>query len=416
MNTNDKSLHIGITTSVIQRGRTGVAQYVFALVRALLSQAQQHQITLFVLDEDVGLFDFVAGRMRIVVVPERWRPAVRNVWWHQTRLPKLARELQLDVLHVPSYRRMLWRAPCATVATIHDLAPFHVAAKYDVARMFYGRVVARALARRQDAVIAVSGNTARDIERYFQIPLDRQQVVLNGLDHSRFHPGDAEVSLEVVTQLWPQLAHPFFLYLSRIEHPGKNHLRLITAFELFKAATKSPCQLVLGGSDWHGAEVIHSAAQRSPFCKDIHFLGFVDDDTLPHLYRTARGMVYPSLFEGFGLPPVEAMACVCPVIASERGSLAEVLGESALVVDPDDTRSIAHAMKQVFCDETLRSQLIACGLENAQRFRWDHNAAAVLGVYENAVQRFEDSCHAESSTRLSRAHGATITLPHPAAP
>jgi glycosyltransferase involved in cell wall biosynthesis len=385
-------------------------------VRALLAQAQRHDITLFVLEEDVGLFSFAADKMRIVVVPERWRPAVRNVWWHQTRLPKLAKELQLDVLHVPSYRRMLWSAPCATVATIHDLAPFHVAAKYDVARMFYGRVVARALARRQDEVIAVSGSTAQDIERFFQIPLERQQVILNGLDHERFHPGDAEVSLEMVTQRWPQLAHPYFLYLSRIEHPGKNHLRLITAFEQFKAATKSPCQLVLGGSDWHGAEVIHSAAQRSPFCSDIHFLGFVDDAMLPHLYRTARGMVYPSLFEGFGLPPVEAMACGCPVIASERGSLAEVLGDSALVVDPDDARSIAHAMKQLFGDVTLRAQLIACGLDNAQRFRWDHNVAAVLGVYEHAVQHFAISRHAVLSTRLSRAHGGEITHSIPAVP
>src|SRR5213076_81814 len=122
-----------------------------------------HRFTLFVLAEDLPLFDFARDKMEFVVVPERFRPPVKNILWHQTELPSLVRQLRLDVLHVPSYRRLLWPKPCALVATIHDLAPFHVARKYDWKRMFYGRVVARKLARRQDEIIAISANTARDI-------------------------------------------------------------------------------------------------------------------------------------------------------------------------------------------------------------------------------------------------------------
>src|SRR5207244_2020725 len=99
-------------------------------------------------EEDLPLFDFLQGRMKIVIVPERFRPAVKNIFWHQTELVRLARKLQLDVLHVPSYRRLLWSAPCARVATIHDLAPFRVARKYDWKRMFYGKVIVKQLARR----------------------------------------------------------------------------------------------------------------------------------------------------------------------------------------------------------------------------------------------------------------------------
>jgi len=189
-------MRIGFSTSVIQRGKTGVAQYVFALLRALKNQnshsspssTNQH-FTLFVLEEDVPLFDFLGGAMEIVPVSERFRPAVKNVLWHQTHLARLALQHRLDVLHIPSYRRMLWRRPCALLATIHDLAPFHVPEKYDWKRMFYGRVVVRRLAHRQHRIIAISENTARDIVQFFKVDRSRITVIHNGLEHDRFFPG-----------------------------------------------------------------------------------------------------------------------------------------------------------------------------------------------------------------------------------
>src|SRR5213593_550577 len=165
-------MRIGLSTSVIQRGHTGVAQYVFALTRSLLAHTTEHQFTLFVLEEDLPLFDFAKSARQLVAVPEKFRPPVKNILWHQRRLPALVREHRLDVLHVPSYRRLLWRRPCALVATIHDLAPFKVSRKYDWKRMLYGRVVARRLARRQHRIIVISENTARDVSTYFGVARD----------------------------------------------------------------------------------------------------------------------------------------------------------------------------------------------------------------------------------------------------
>ena len=116
-------MRIAISTSVLQRGKSGVGQYILALVRALLKEPGDHRIVLFVLEEDLPLFQFVAGRAEIVTVPERYRPAVKNIVWHQMVLPSLLRQWRVDVLHVPSYRRLLFQHPCALVATIHDLAP-----------------------------------------------------------------------------------------------------------------------------------------------------------------------------------------------------------------------------------------------------------------------------------------------------
>ena len=379
-------MNIGLSTSVIQRGKTGIAQYLFALLRAFASHTAHHQFTLFVLEEDLPLFDFLPGSMQIVPVPERFRPPVQNILWHQVQLPKLVRQLRLDVLHVPSYRRLLWPRPCPLVATIHDLAPFRVANKYDWRRMFYGRVVSRRLARRQDRIIAISQNTADDVKKYFGLPDERITVIHNGLEHERFFPGSAETARAEIGRRHG-LRNPFFLYLARLEHPAKNHVRLIAAFNQFKAAHGSNWQLVFGGSDWHGAEMIYAAIKASPFAAEIRALGFVEDKELPDLYRAADAFVYPSLYEGFGMPPIEAMACGCPVISSTRGSLKEVVGEAAALVNPDDVNSLAQQLAVLANDGALRARLRTAGLAQAQRFNWRTTATKTLQVYQQAMER-----------------------------
>jgi len=382
-------MRIGISTSVIQRGKTGIAQYLFALLRAFLPYANENEFVLFVLAEDLPLFDFAKNKMRIIPVAEKFRAPVKNILWHQRALARLARDLELDVLHVPSYRRLLWSGPCPLVATIHDLAPFRVPKKYNPARMFYGRVIARRLAQRQDAVIAISDNTARDIREFFGVSPARIRVIHNGLEHDRFFPGSREQAQAEIAQRH-KLYAPFFLYVARLEHPAKNHVRLISAFNEFKARTGSDWQLVFGGGDWHGAEAIHSAARQSPFAADIRFLGFVADDDLPNLYRAAEVLVYPSLYEGFGMPPIEAMACGCPVICSTRGSLGEIVGNAAALADPEDVDFMAKQLSLLAKDANLRERFRQAGLARARDFDWNRTAAETLSIYARVGQTAEN--------------------------
>jgi glycosyltransferase involved in cell wall biosynthesis len=392
-------MRIGISTSVIQRGKTGVAQYLFGLLRAFARLGGQHEFVLFVLEEDQPLFEFAGPTMQILPVHERFRPPIRNILWHQVHLPRLARQLRLDVLHVPSYRRLLWSRPCPRVATIHDLAPFRVPRKYDWTRMFYGRVVARRLARRQEAVIAVSQNTADDLAACFGLAPDRVTVIHNGVDHDRFQPGPKDHAKTLVAGRHG-LDQPFFLYVARLEHPGKNHWRLIAAFDEFKTQTRSAWQLALAGSDWHGADVIHARIQASPFARDIRCLGFVPDADIPALFRAADVFVYPSLYEGFGIPPVEAMASGTPVLCSTRGSLAEIVGAAAATANPEDIPSLERQMERLATDAGLRERLRAAGLEHAQRFHWDRAARATLEVYARAI------ASADRSPCLTALHAA----------
>lgn len=381
-------MNVGLSTSVIQRGKSGVARYVLSLVESFLPYSGEHRFILFVLEDDLPLFAFAEPQMTLVAVPERYRSPVRDILWHQIILPRLAHKYKLDVLHIPSYRRMLYRAPCPIVSTIHDLAPFQVAGKYSRARMLYGRNVIRRLARKQKQVITVSRATACDLSHYCGLPKERITVIHNGINHERFNPGD-----RVAAKSWVAEKHAidesFFLYVARLEHPAKNHARLVDAFNRFKSGTGSPWKLVLGGSDWHGAEIIHQCIEASPYRNDIYKLGFVGDLDLPNWYRAADVFVFPSLFEGFGLPPLEAMACGCPVLSSTRGALAEAIGEAAATVDPENVEDLQEQMTRLAEDTNLQITLRQSGLKHAKRFTWAKAAEATLRVYEDVLAERE---------------------------
>ncbi len=375
-------MNIGISTSVVQRGKTGVGQYILALVRALIAAKSPHRFILFVLEDDLPLFAFAREDMTLVSVPERHRSPLLNIIWHQITLPKLVRQHKIDVLHIPSYRRMLWRHPCPLVATIHDLAPLCVKGKYDLLRTFYARWVVKHLAKRQDQIIAVSNNTAQDIKHFFLTPSSKLNVVHNGVDHSHYYSENVDCSKALITQRYG-LTSPFFLYVSRLEHPGKNHIRLIKAFEMLHKSHPD-WRLVFAGSDWDGAEIIHEAVSKSNCKNSIRSLGFVPSEVLPDLMRAAEVFVYPSLYEGFGLPIAEAMACGCPVICSNCNSMLEVAGDAAATANPENVLAWKTQLKRLASNPHLRRKHALAGLQRARSFDWKHTASASIKVFEAA--------------------------------
>jgi glycosyltransferase involved in cell wall biosynthesis len=373
------SIHVALSTSVIQRGKSGVASYVFGLLDGLRAINAPVKLTLLGLAEDRPLFEKWLDRCAWEPVAENWRPAARNIAWHQTLLRPVLKRLRADVLHIPSYRRIVWKSPVPQVVTIHDCAAFAVRGKYDFARMVYGKQVVTRLARHANQIMTVSHATATDVERHFKIPSNEIKVVWNGIDHAAFHPRPHADARHALEKKFGQTA-PYFLYLARLEHPGKNHVRLIEAFEKFAAQNPARSEhLIFGGADWHGAEVIHQRIAASPLRERIRNLGFVDKADLPLWYSGATAMIYPSLFEGFGLPPVEAMACGCPVISSTRGSLGEVVGDAARHIEPENIEDMAAALSEITPES--RGAWSQRGIERASKFHWERAARAVVESY-----------------------------------
>ena len=357
-------------------GRSGIGRYLHEILPGL---ASGHEVQLLGDERDLQVFgpSLPLERTRVAAP---WTGTLGNLVWQQTLLPRRARGSQ--VLFLPAANRRLPGA-CAipTVGTVHDLSFLHIPDKYDgVHRLYHHQVLPR-LIRRLTHVITVSQSSKRDILAFTGLAPERVSVIPNGVDTSRLGPlttGEAHRQLE---GLLPT-DRPYLVYVSRIEHPGKNHVRLIEAFARLKASQRLPHRLVLAGPDRERAAEVHAAAAASGCGEDILFPGFIPDDRLNALYAGAELAVYPSLYEGFGLPILESMACGAPVACADSSSLPEVAGDAADYFDPRASDSLAASLARLLDDAPRRQALRAAGLRRAQAFSWSESARQTRQLLE----------------------------------
>ena len=332
-----------ITAGVIDGGRSGVGRYIIELVASLRAGHAGVDLHVAGLDADRKFFPAIDDE-HWLTIPERCAGGVMSFLWHQLALPGHLRRRKIELLHSPTYRRIVWRSPVPQVATIHDCAPFVLRDKYGFLRGLLGRQIAPALARRCRQVIAVSHHTAKDLCRFMNLPEAKVHTVWNGIDHGQYHARSESEIAEFLKRKGQ--AHRYFLFVARLEHPGKNHVGLIAAYERFREKQpQASTQLVLGGSDWMGAEVIHQRIAASPYRDDIRVLGFVPDEDLPLWYCGCSAIVMPTFFEGFGLPVIEAYACGAAAGLSDIGALHEVGGDLAEFFDPRDAGAMADCLR-----------------------------------------------------------------------
>lgn len=342
-------------------GKSGISVYVREVVRAL--RAEGHRV-ICIFEGEPPQEDWVSEP---VAVPRRG--ALFSMLYHLFVLPCLIRRLKPDCCILPAAnRRAFVRYPVPSVAVVHDLSQYHVAAKYDAFRMFYVKRLLPFFVRRATAVVAISKSTARDLVRYWKIPESRISVVYDG-----FTPVPVRTEGRSPKSV---------LYLSRIEHPGKNHVNLIRAYNLLPADLVSAHPLVLAGGDWNGAEAVHAEAANSPYRDSIHFTGFVPDADIADLWADAAAYVFPSRFEGFGLSLLEAMSLGIPCACSKTSSLGE-LGEGvAELFDPEKPGEIAAALVKILTKpDAVR---IAAGRRRAADFSWAKCARGLLAAFPKA--------------------------------
>lgn len=377
------AMKVLLSAGMIQGGRSGVGRYVIALSEALTREQPGVVLHVAGLDADRALFPWVPDS-RWIRIPSNMSGGAANLWWHQSSLNGIVRQHGIDLVHIPSYRRMVFRCSVPQVATIHDCAPFILRGKYDWFRGFFGRVVVPVIARRVNRVIAVSNTAAADIVRFMKVPAEKVTTLPNGIDHRMFRPQTREAIAAFRKRMG--LPDSFFLYVSRLEHPAKNHLRLIHAFENLAASGDYQGQLILPGAPWHGSEVIANAVSNSRFRDRIRLAGFVENADLPLWYAAADALVFPSLMEGFGLPLLEAQACHTRIACSNATSLPEVSGPAGILFEGTDEASIAAAMRTLAAmpaDERQRRE--EEGIRWAGGFTWSAHAKGATAVYREVL-------------------------------
>ncbi|GAC1380747.1 MAG: glycosyltransferase family 1 protein [Ktedonobacteraceae bacterium] len=381
-------MHIGINAQLLSFSQNyrngGVSRYIRYLLTELVQQPRQHEYTVFVNGQEV-IEQLAAKHRQITYIPVPWsetRPAAR-VAWEQFTLPSLVRQKHIDVLHSPvNVLPTLLPASCAGVVTLHDLAFLRFPNVLPRSKRLYHRTFTVRSIRHAARVITVSESTKQDAIELIGMAGEQIQTVYPCID-KRF----SNVPTEDEGQTFRQqqgLAGGYILYLGTLE-PRKNITTLIEAYaQLRKRYARSEKLVLAGGKGWL-YDSIFERVQQLGLEAEVLFPGFVADAEQTLWYRAAAAFVYPSLYEGFGIPVAEALACGVPVVTSNVSSLPEAGADIALSIDPHDVEAMAAALNTAITDQTLRQKCRTMALSVAQRFSAQMMVAQTIDVYEQAA-------------------------------
>ncbi len=355
----------------------GIGTYVSNLVRGLARLDHDHEYTLICRPDDVDFVRALGPNFR------DWSDRSGNYTvQEQLTIPVDVWRAKPDLFHAPHYV-LPPLTPGKTVVTIHDCIHLRFP-QYLPNRLahWYAQVFLAGAARKASRVITVSEASKRDIIHFLHTPASKVEVVYNGFDERLTSPSPED---EARVRDRFQLDAPFVLYAGNIK-PHKNVDRLIEAFAQLRQRGMTSVKLLIIGDDISKYSNLRRLVHRHQLHQQVRFLGFVSTDTLAALYQLAQVFVFPSLYEGFGLPPLEAMANGTPVITSNVSSLPEVVGDAALLIDPLDSESLADAMYRVLNEPDLRADLVRRGHERVKAFSWDRSVERTHQIYLDVMR------------------------------
>lgn len=365
-------------TAAVQQG-AGIGRYVRELVAALLRLEAPLDYRLFAASPTP--LPKLPFRVKRLPFHDRWLMRV----WHRARIPVPVELITgpIDLYHSPDFTLPPTLPRTRTLLTVHDLSfERDPDSADDRLRAFLSAVVPRSVAR-ADHVLADSQATKEDLIELWGTRAEKVTVLYCGVD-ARFQPVTDPAALAAVRNRYGLGQGPFVLSVSTLQ-PRKNYQRLVQAFAPLAARYRELKLVIGGGKGWRYDEIL-AEPERLGIGGRVLFPGFIGEADLPALYSAATVMAYPSLYEGFGLPVLEAMACGTPVIASNRSSLPEVTADAGLQVDPLDIEAWTDGLVTLIEDTALRRELVARGLAWARRFSWDRAARQLLDVYQHLLQ------------------------------
>ena len=374
-------MKIGIDTFACDGGRSAIGVYLLQILKRIPPSGANYELfgweyDRFAYSEAAPDFEFIP-RCSI-------NGRLADFFWHVAKYPTFAQTRAWDACFFPAaHRRLSVKSPCPTVGVVHDMAPWWGLRKREYLNTII-RILLPSALRRLDRIIAVSHWVKQELVDIAKMKENKIEVVPNGIDLQAFYPRSRGEESVVLIQPF-SFRRPYILYAAKLEHPVKNHVKLIEAFGIFKERTKYPHRLVLAGGDSKGAEKVKEAAAASPQRNDIFFTGHFPATSLPELYSGADIVVIPSMYEGFGMGVLEAMASGIPVACARAASLPETAEHAALYFDPRSAEDMADRMVTLTTNREIHRECRSLGLEQARKYSWDRCASHTLEVIQEMV-------------------------------
>jgi glycosyltransferase involved in cell wall biosynthesis len=375
-------MRVGIVASALI-GRAqwgGMSIYTRELTRHLVQCAEDVEITLFLHPLNVKRFAISHPRVQIVTIP---LPTRQPQYWEQIVVPWHIKRIEQDLIHFTAYASTPLCPVPFVVSTLDLTYRRYPHARSGVLTTLYWRVIAEAGIRQAEHVITISKCSKLDIQEL--LGLENKEITVTYLaPRPMFRPIDKEVALEQVRKKHPRVYKPYLLFVGTLE-PVKNLTNLVKAYGLALASETVVQDLVIVGQKGWGEHPLYALIDGLGLSHRVVFTGYVPDEDLPYLYSAADALIFPSLYEGFGLPIVEAMACGTPVMTSNRSATGEVGADAVLLVDPTSVPDMARGIKALCKDEGFRKDLSKRGQERAAFFSWDKCARQTMDVYKQVV-------------------------------
>ena len=370
-------MRIGVNTRLLLKGKLeGIGWFTYQTLERMVHLHPEHEFVFFFDRPYDKSFVFSSNVTPVVVPPQARHPLLFALWFDWT-IPYALKKYKIDVFLSPDGFCSL-RTKVPTCLVIHDLAFEHYPEHFKFSHKHYWKYFQPRFAKKATRIVTVSEYSKKDIIEHYNIEAGKIDVACNGA-HDAYHPLEWEEKEEVKNKYAEGCE--YFVYAGAL-HPRKNILNLLKAFVTFKKMQRSSMKLVIVGRfAWKYEEVLEMK-ENMPFKEDVKWVGYMNVDELSKVIGAAYAMVYPSIFEGFGIPILEALKCNVPAIAGNTSSMPEVTGHAGLLVNPADVDDIAGKMEMLYKDEHLRNKLIAAASEQVSKYTWD-KAADVL--WQNIV-------------------------------
>lgn len=370
-----------IVSGYVGKKITGIGRSIISL----LNEAEPTDEYILYTNYDI-VSDLNISNKNIHVIPYHIskEKSMQNLLWTTFIFPFLAISHKASVAIIPNFTLLLFKF-VPTVIFLHDLIEFNVKNKFTRLKMFYRKYLADPIsARNATKIITVSYNSKNDIIRFLKIEPEKVHVVYNGVDRAKFHPVPREIANNLLKS--NGITSNFILYTGTIDHPGKNVLGIIKAYEMLRGNSDYIGDLILAGMPGSGHEVIFNYIEKSDHKKSIKLLGYVSDDTLVSLLSSCDVFCFVSFYEGFGIPPLEAISCGAKIVVSNTSSLPELFSDIGEIVDPSSIVSIFTGIKNQLSNNQYNMKNIIIE-EKLEQFNWNKQYQNLIGVINNINKR-----------------------------